>query len=668
MSARTFVDAQLRALSEVALAELATVSVVVAPDRDALDTLEDRAVVEGYAVAHASLDVHGLHGLAEVVRALAGSVHLGSARSKKRGIVAALQAFADKHGKRTLDAFDDRARAEGLVGELRRLSRAYLESATVKTSGKRIDAWLAGDSPSDVDAGPELRTLGPATAKSALGAMTRLFRVLGARGTLFVLDEGEALVDLSPARRDLAYTVLRELIDNADGRGGMVATKLLVAGDSKLVTRRHAIFDHEALATRVVTLEAASGSGLGAAPTPHATLVRLDEAADLLDRERTLLPKLGDVPRVAEARVPHLRALLRLAQGLPPLEATTELTVGLHDVDARIDQLFETSSHDGSVFAVLVGDYGAGKTHHLLHLEARAIAVRRPVMRLAVERLDEDVGNPQRHLRRLLESTIVPTAKDAGGARGRSLGVFAVLEGWLASETTRRKLLEALEALEASDSEVAGHASSCLVEGAIDERALVTMLSALDLVEKPGASSYRRDAYRRLLLWLELLARVEGCEGPVVILDEAENLYRPGVSRSERRTALRSLGFYCGGTIPRACVVLAVTPETLVSLREEAGELLDEIEGQVTALPQEDVAMLRRRLLRAKPLEVKKLDADQRRELAERVRIVHAKVRGKVNDPDWTAWVERAQKESKTPRELLRRAVEHLERLAFVGS
>ncbi|MBN8616290.1 MAG: DUF2791 family P-loop domain-containing protein [Deltaproteobacteria bacterium] len=662
MSARTFVDAQLRALSEVALAELATVSVVVAPDRDALDTLEDRAVVEGYAVAHASLDEHGLHGLAEVVRALAGSVHLGSARSKKRGLVSALQAFADKHGKRTLDAFDDRARAEGLVGELRRLSRAFLENATGKVSGKRIDAWLAGQAPSDVDAGPGLRTLGPATAKSALGAMTRLFRVLGARGTLFVLDEGEALVDLSPARRDLAYTVLRELIDNADGRGGMVATKLLVAGDSKLVTRRHAIFDHEALATRVMTLEPE------AAPTPHATLVRLDEGADLLDRDRTLLPKLSEVPRVPEARVPHLRALLRLAQGLPPLEATTELTVGLDDVDSRIDQLFQTSSHDGSVFAVLVGEYGAGKTHHLLHLEARAVAARRPVMRLAVERLDEDVGNPQRHLRRLLESAIVPTTNDASGTRGRSLGVFAVLEGWLASETTRRKLIEALEALEESDSEVAGHASSCLVDGAIDERALVTMLSALDLVEKPGASSYRRDAYRRLLLWLELLARVEGCEGPVVILDEAENLYRPGVSRSERRTALRSLGFYCGGTIPRACVVLAVTPETLVSLREEAGALLDEIEEQVTALPQEDVAMLRRRLLRARPLEVKKLDAEQRRELAERVRIVHGKVRGKVNDPDWAAWVERAQKESKTPRELLRRAVEHLERLAFVGS
>ncbi len=659
MSARTFVEAQLRALAEVAQAGAATVSVVVARERSPITALEDRAVVEGYAVARADLSEHGLHGLAEVVRVLAASVHLGSARSKKRGLVAALASFAEEHRKRALDAFDERAREHGLVGELRRLARAYLESATGKPSPRRIEAWLGGQRPPDVDAGPELRLLGPATAKSALSALTRLFRVLGAKGTLIVLDEGEALVDLSPARRDLAYTVLRELIDNADGHGGMTATKLLLCGDAALVNRRRALFDHAALASRVVSLEP------GAAPTPHATLVRLDESSDLFAREATLLPRIAAAAAVPAHRVPHLRALLRLGQGLPPLEATTELTVGLDEVDARIDQLFATSANDGSVFAVLVGEYGAGKTHHLLHLEERALASRRPVLRLAVERLDEDVGNPQRHLRRVLESAVVPTS--GSGAAGRT-GLFVLLERWLSSQPSRAALTAALTSLEAGDGEVAGHASSCLVDGVIDEQALVSMLSALDLVDRPGSASYRRDAYRRLLLWLELLARVEGCEGPVVILDEAENLYRPGVSRSERRTALRSLGFYCGGTIPRACVVLAVTPETLVSLREEAGALLDEIEDQVTVLPQEDVVMLRRRLLRARPLEVRKLDAAMRRELAERARIIHGKVRGKVADPEWETWLERAQKDSATPRELLRRAIERLERLVFVGS
>ncbi len=34
------------------------------------------------------------------------------------------------------------------------------------------------------------------------------------------------------------------------------------------------------------------------------------------------------------------------------------------------------------------------------------------------------------------------------------------------------------------------------------------------------------------------------------------------------------------GALPRATVALAVTPDTLEALREEAGALLDEIEGQ----------------------------------------------------------------------------------------
>jgi hypothetical protein len=65
---------------------------------------------------------------------------------------------------------------------------------------------------------------------------------------------------------------------------------------------------------------------------------------------------------------------------------------------------------------------------------------------------------------------------------------------------------------------------------------------------------------------------------------------------------------------------------------------------------------------------VRKLDASQRRELAERVRLLHQKVRGKTADEGWGAWLERAQRESATPRELLRRTVERLERLAFAGA
>ena len=651
----SFVDAQLRALDEVAVAEAATVSVVVVPERGdgPLDALADAAAAQGFAVASASLGKHGLNDLAEVVRELARSLRLGdrafggrAGRGDRRaGLVPALDAFVGAHGKRSLSRFDERATDAGLSGELRRLARSYVESTSGEGSGRRLERWLAGKRLGDIDTGPELRLLGPATARSALAALTRLALVLGAKGTLLLLREGEALVDLSPARRDIAYTVLRELVDNADGHGGLVATKVVVAGTPALVERRHALLEHAALATRIAALDAEP------AAAPHACLIRLDQAPH---------PKLGALDPVGANAQRELRALLRLGQGLPPVRATKDLTLGLEAIDARIDALFEHASNDGSVFAVLSGEYGSGKTHHLLHLEARALEAKRPVLRLSVERLDEDLGNPQRHLRRLLEGGIMPH-------RARP-SLFERLDAWLDSNALRARVGSARSAHTNEEGEAARLAARWPPGAELDVDSLREVLSATDLVEKPSAPSYRRDAYARLLLWLELARRIDGCEGPVVILDEAENLYHPGISRAERRTALRSLAFYCGGAIPRACVVLAVTPATLEALREEAGELLDAIEQQVTLLPQEDVAMLRRRLLRSRPLEVKRLSRAELGELADRTRAVHARVRGKVADPEWSRWVAGVVASAETPREVLRRVVERLERLAFAAS
>jgi hypothetical protein len=108
-----------------------------------------------------------------------------------------------------------------------------------------------------------------------------------------------------------------------------------------------------------------------------------------------------------------------------------------------------------------------------------------------------------------------------------------------------------------------------------------------------------------------------------------------------------------------------VTPETLVSLREEAEELLSEIEEQVTLLASEDVALLRRRLLRSRPITVQKLTRDDLRTLAERARRLAREVRGKTADPEGTAFVTWAVGEAQTPRELLRRVVARTEELGW---
>ncbi len=646
------VASRLQTLSDVALARMGTVA-VIAGDLEAgpvVEALVESALGNGFAVATASLAEHGLHDLHAVVGTLATSLRVPRVEAGRRnGLIAALDAFAHAHGRNAEAIFDEIAEEEDLGGELYMLAREYIASASGNGQARKLQAWLGGRSVTRET--EELRALSARTAKRAFADLTRLVRALGHRGTRVVLRDAEALVDLSPGRRDIAYTVLREIVDNADGGHGVIACETILIGTGDLDRRVHSLLDHPALATRIVA-DLPPGP-----PIPHQTWIALSP-----DDPGASLPPVPEPYETSERHASQLGALIRVAQGLPPLEAVPDLTVGMSEVDARIAQLFETASNDGSVFAVLLGEYGSGKTHHLLHLEARARADRRPVLRLAVERLDEDLGNPQRHMRRLLENATLPGR--------RAVGFLEHLDAWLTKPASRKKLRQALDAVALSGGETARQAARALAgaqEDDLDDAAVRETLGALDLVDKPNSSSYRKDAYARLHLWLDLLDRIEDCEGPVLILDEAENLYRVGVSRAERRTALRSLAHYCGGALPRATVVLAVTPDTLVALREEAGELLDQIEEQATLLPSEDVAMLRHRLLRARPIRVTKLGPADLETLAEQARTLARSVRGKHVDRKIGAFLDRAVKESDTPRELLRRVMLREERIAWLG-
>ncbi len=645
------VASRLQTIRDVAVARMGTVA-VIAGDGDAtplIDALVDSALADGFGVATASLAEHGLQDLHAVVSALAASMRAPRVDAGRRhGVIAALDAFASAHGRSAEALFEEGADEEAVGRELSLLAREYIASASGTGPARKLQAWLGGRNIArETD---ELRPLSARTARRALADLTRLVRALGHRGTRFVLRDAEALIDLSPGRRDVAYTVLREIIDNADGGHGVVACETLLVGTRDLDRRVHSLFDHPALATRIVA-DLPPGP-----PIPHQTWIALSP-----DDPAAPLPPVPKPYETSERHASQLAALVRITQGLPPIEAIPNLTVGMEEVDGRIAQLFETASNDGSVFAVLLGDYGAGKTHHLLHLEARALADMRPVLRLAVERLDEDLGNPQRHLRRLIESAKFPGK--------RPMGFLERLDAWLAKPAARKRLRHALDAdIDARD-ETARPAARA-VAGAPDDDvaddAVREIFGAIDLIDKPSSPSYRKDAYARLHLWLDVLERLEGCAGPVLILDEAENLYRVGVSRTERRTALRSLAHYCGGALPRATVVLAVTPDTLEALREEAGALLDEIEEQATLLPSEDVAMLRRRLLRARPIRVKKLGPSELEALAEQARSVARNVRGKHVDRRIGAFLERAVKDSDTPRDLLRRVMLREERIAWL--
>jgi len=491
------------------------------------------------------------------------------------------------------------------------------------------------------------RSLSERTAQRSLGELSRVVRALGHRGTFILLAEGDALAGRTDRQREKGYTVLRELVDNFDGWGGAAATRVLLAGQSPLFEGPHSILSVVPLRMR---LEIPSS----AEPVPpHRSWTTL-AAGSVRRRHRGIA--------APEDNRGGLRNLIRISEGLPPTEKITQMSVGQDRLDRTIRRLFEVVGRAGSFFSVLVGEYGSGKTHLMMHLAERALEDQRPVFWLNLERTNIDLGNPARHLSRFLEHSELPL-------RGRPNALA------LAGRWTRSK--SAVIALEARLIEIGsgqGHAAAAakkamrVAENARDPGfALENFLVGADLDSRPGDASYRLDAYRRIFLWFELLARQEEIRGPVVLIDEAENLYTSGRPPASRRTSLRSLSFYCGGALPGACVIMAMTPPAFEAMKREAKGLLAEAGDMDTTLELEDVARFRRSLHGLKPDPVKPLTAPERAELCERVRRMHRSVRGAVELADWDQRVAAAVKAHASPRTLVRALVDELEAAWWAG-
>lgn len=91
-------------------------------------------------------------------------------------------------------------------------------------------------------------------AKEMLRSFSIFMRACGYGGTLILIDELENVPRHEPAgARKTAYTVLRELIDNVDGKHGMVRTAFYIAATPDVFDNSEkGILEHEALATRVL--------------------------------------------------------------------------------------------------------------------------------------------------------------------------------------------------------------------------------------------------------------------------------------------------------------------------------------------------------------------------------------------------------------------------------
>ena len=644
-----------QALRDLQLSEASEVNLVHCSSRtvelELVQRLSARARKLGFVTARISLRNNSFEALDHVVkRLIQGLLRPGVQGRTRPGLVALLEHYGGAHGKGSARRLTQDAAQFGAEGDLTALCLQFLngEAQGVKAV-REFNAWLNGTELGRADEHSQAKSsLSPKTAKRALSEVTRLVRALGYAGCAFFLSEGDRLAKRTPRQREKAYTVLRELVDNLDSGRGAISARFVVSGGSGLFEGPDSIQSLEPLLGRLQV------PSIEEPAPPHRSCTHL-KAVDVVHRRGAPV----DIPDTKQRAA---RALVRSSQGLPPTEAITSMSVGYKQIDKTIQQLLEFSAISASVFTVLTGDYGTGKTHLLMHLTERALEERRPVFRLSLERLNIDLGNPQRHLSRLLEQSVLPL-RHRPSAQDRALF-------WTASPSKVKALLRVFEELVQEGGDrgfAAGKALRVSEQATNTGRALANFLCGQDLSTKPGTPAYRHDAYARFLLWLELLKRFEDCMGPVVLIDEAENLYTAGVTLSERRTALRSLSFYCGGALPDACVVLAITPKVLGHLKRESLELLEDIAEQRTVLPAEDAAMLRRRLVRVKPQPVPEFRRGDRVMLAAKVRETHQAVRGRVEDPGWPAAVRALARDEVPPRVLVRTLMDRLEHLWWQG-
>lgn len=624
----------------------------VSQEKQLVRSLTETASDAGFVAAHLPLDEYPVDAIDGLVAALLDAL-VSPGGSREKGLLHLLDLFYERHGTRALDRFDRACEETGVSGDLSALCRAYLAAEDdAHREVKALTSWALGKSPSARLGVVGVRgTLDVHTGQRVFGHLTRLVRALGHAGLVLILSRGDALTTRTERQREKGYTLLREFIDNFDSGHGAVSTKIILTGGAALFEGPRSL---QALAPLFARLSPPSDAE---PPPPHRTW------SSLIREPYEYIHRAVRPPR--DVRPKAMRTLVRLSQGLPPIDASASLSVGHEKIDKSIDRLFQHAEMSGSVFQILSGEYGSGKTHLLLHLSERALENCHPVFWLNLERMNLDLGNPARHYTRVLDQSVLPV-------RGRP-SALERLAHWTRSPARIRSLIEHLTIIAEGDgheSKAAKRALASLEASDQKEDAgaiLENFLAGRDLQGKSSGVSYRKDAYRRLLLLVELMSRLEGLEGPVLLIDEAENLYTSGVTEPARRSALRTLSFYCGGALPGACVILAMTPPAFVEMKKESAALLRDAAEMSSTLDLEDVDLFKRRLSKLAPDDVPAFTRPMRHELAKKVRNAHKKVRGPVELQDWDALVQELVKVGGTPRALMRRLVDELEAAWWAG-
>jgi len=254
-----------------------------------MGNLRTLAIQRRWMVSYASLESTPLHKwdllYSEIVKSLIipESVPLVPwlPGGDRRGAAALLSAFfshwyIEAHGSdnregtkrmELIQALADRSRKViprlGLHELLGKALSTFVEAAMAQDFGRvqNIAAWIEGQPVSFPELGLT-RRINADLAHDFLRSLVIVAKNSGMRGALFLLDEAERIMELNFAARKRSYSVIRELLDNADGQGGLPSSMIYIAATPEMFSAPSGFPEYDALRSRLDSAKRLQLNGL----------------------------------------------------------------------------------------------------------------------------------------------------------------------------------------------------------------------------------------------------------------------------------------------------------------------------------------------------------------------------------------------------------------------
>lgn len=186
-----------------------------------------------------------------------------------------------------------------IYGDFASAVRTYFDARLDDDLGtiRLLERWFRADPDIRMPTRGILRPISKIHGKEYLRSLSCLLVGMDYKGILIVMDELEAIMEESRARRRKAYTILRELMDNVDGENGMRSTCFYAAAPPGQFESQKGFIEVEPLASRIQAPIVTMPGEIDCT----ATIVDLDRSPLSVREQLELAKKLRDIHGIARS-------------------------------------------------------------------------------------------------------------------------------------------------------------------------------------------------------------------------------------------------------------------------------------------------------------------------------------------------------------------------------